>query len=152
MGTIFMKTYRVNVVIQNALKGIRMVRADFKTQPSVDRRFRPVPAGFCCSKQWQLPVNGRNRRSTGGWVLKPPLSNVYLLNIYKQFTLNTTRSTMTMRMMLLIMWRRRRVGGRRRIGKWILTNLCLFVCVFSSLFFNRRNIVESYQIVNLFVG
>ena len=25
MGTIFMKTYRVNLVIKNALKGIRMV-------------------------------------------------------------------------------------------------------------------------------
>ena len=50
------------------------VRDGFKTQPPVDRRFRPVPPGFYCSKQWQPPRTGRNRRSTGGWVLKPPLS------------------------------------------------------------------------------
>ena len=34
------------------------------------------PAGFYCSKQWQAPGTGRNRRSTGGWVLKPPLHGV----------------------------------------------------------------------------
>ena len=50
------------------------IRDGFKTQPPVDRRFRPVPPGFYCSKQWQPPGTGRNRRSTGGWVLKPPLS------------------------------------------------------------------------------
>ena len=51
----------------------KMIRDGFKTQPPVDRRFRPVPPGFYCSKQWQPPGNGRNRRLTGGWVLKPPL-------------------------------------------------------------------------------
>ena len=51
-----------------------VIRDGFKTQPPVDRRFRPVPPSFCCSKQWQPPGTGRNRRSTGGWVLKPPLS------------------------------------------------------------------------------
>ena len=49
------------------------VRDGFKTQLPVDRRFRPVPAGFYCSKQWQLLGTGRNRRSTGSWVLKLPL-------------------------------------------------------------------------------
>ena len=39
-----------------------------------DRRFRPFPAGFYYSKQWQLPGTGQNRRSIGGWVLKPPLN------------------------------------------------------------------------------
>ena len=55
------------------------IRNGFKTQPSVDRRFRPVPPGSYCSKQWQPPGTGRNRWSTGGWVLKPPLS-VYCLD------------------------------------------------------------------------
>ena len=49
-------------------------RDDFKTQPPVDRWFCPVPPGFYCSKQWQPPWTGRNLRSTGGWVLKPPLT------------------------------------------------------------------------------
>ena len=49
------------------------VRDDFKTQPPVDCRFRPVLGGFYCSKQWQPLRTGRNRRSTGGWVLKSPL-------------------------------------------------------------------------------
>ena len=44
-----------------------------KTQPPVDRRFRPVPLGFYCSKHWQPPRTGRNLRSTGGLVLKSPL-------------------------------------------------------------------------------
>ena len=51
-----------------------MIRDGFKTLPPVDRRFCPVPPGLYCSKQWQPPGTGRNRRSTGGWVLKPPLS------------------------------------------------------------------------------
>ena len=51
-----------------------LLRDGFKTQPLVDRRFRPVPSGFYCSKQWQPPGTGRNRRSTSGWVLKSPLS------------------------------------------------------------------------------
>ena len=56
------------------------LRDGFKTQPPVDRRFSPVPAGFYCSKQWQPPGTGQNRRSTGGWVLKPPLKDMeYLL-------------------------------------------------------------------------
>ena len=52
------------------------LRDDFKTQPPVDRLFRPVPVptGFYCSKQWQPPGSGQNRRSTGGWVLKSPLT------------------------------------------------------------------------------
>ena len=50
------------------------LRDGFKTQPAVGRRFRPVPPGFYCCKQWQPPGTGRNRWSTGGWVLKPPLS------------------------------------------------------------------------------
>ena len=58
-----------NLVIKNYY----FVRDGFKTQPPVDRRFRPVPPCFYCSKQWQSPGTGRNRRSTGGWVLKPPL-------------------------------------------------------------------------------
>ena len=37
------------------------LRDGFKTQPLVDGR-------FC-----QPPGTGRNRRSTGGWILKPPL-------------------------------------------------------------------------------
>ena len=49
------------------------VRDNFKTQLPVDRRFRPVPAGFYCSKQRQPPGTVRNHRSTGGWVLKSPL-------------------------------------------------------------------------------
>ena len=53
---------------------ISFVRDGFKTQPPGDRWFRPVLAGFYCSKQWQPPRTGRNRRSTGGWVLKPPLN------------------------------------------------------------------------------
>ena len=47
-------------------------RDGFKTQPPIDRRFHPVPAGFYCSKQWQPPRTGRNRRSTGGWVWSRP--------------------------------------------------------------------------------
>ena len=42
-------------------------------------RFR---SGFHCSKQWQPPRTGRNRRSTGGWVLKPPLSAWLLIVVY----------------------------------------------------------------------
>ena len=59
------------------------VRDGFKTQPPVDRRFRPVPPGFYCTKQWQPPGTGRNHRSTVGWVLKPPL-NVYTTNINRE--------------------------------------------------------------------
>ena len=39
---------------------VNRVRGGFKTQPPVDRRFRPVPPGFYCSKQWQPPGTGRN--------------------------------------------------------------------------------------------
>ena len=61
------------------------VRDGFKPQPPVDRWFRPVPPGFYCCKQWQPPWTRRNRRSTGGWVLKPPLmdqncQNIVLIN------------------------------------------------------------------------
>ena len=52
---------------------IGLLRDGFKTQPAVDRRFHPVPRGYCCSKQWQPPRTGWNRWSTAGWVLKPPL-------------------------------------------------------------------------------
>ena len=52
---------------------LTFLRDGFKTQPPVDRRFRPVPPGFYCSKQWQPARTGGSRRSTGGWVLKPPL-------------------------------------------------------------------------------
>ena len=52
----------------------KLLGAASKPQPPVDRRFRPVPPGFYCSKQWQPPGTRQNRRSTGGWVLKPPLS------------------------------------------------------------------------------
>ena len=54
-----------------------VARGGFKTQPPVDRRFRPVPPGCYCSKQWQPQGTGRNRQSTGGWVLKPPLGKIY---------------------------------------------------------------------------
>ena len=37
-----------------------------------------VPPGFYCSEQWQPPGTGRNRRSTGGWVLKPPLTQLLI--------------------------------------------------------------------------
>ena len=57
------------------LKSCTTLRDDFKTQPPVDRRFRPVPGGFYCLEQKQPPGTGRNRRSTGGWVLKPPLTD-----------------------------------------------------------------------------
>ena len=40
-----------------------MLRDGFKTQPPVDRRFRPVPPSFYCYKQWQPPGTGRNHRS-----------------------------------------------------------------------------------------
>ena len=62
------------------LNDAKHLRDDFKTQPPVDRRFRPVRAGSYCSKQWQPPRTGRNRRSTGGWVLKPPLTAVQQKN------------------------------------------------------------------------
>ena len=63
---------------QNRLVHYQFVRDGFKTQPPVDRQFRPVPASFYCSKQWQPPGTGRNRWSTGGWVLKPPLTDYSL--------------------------------------------------------------------------
>ena len=51
-----------------------IVRDGFKTQPPVDRWFRPVQARFSIVlKVMTTPGIGRNRRSTGGWVLKPPL-------------------------------------------------------------------------------
>ena len=31
-----------------------LIRDDFKTQPLLDRWFCPLPAGFYCSKQWQM--------------------------------------------------------------------------------------------------
>ena len=65
-------TYILNLVLHFTLIKYQL-RDGFKTQPPVDRRFRPVSPGFHCSKQWQPPGTGRNRRSTGGWVLKPPL-------------------------------------------------------------------------------
>ena len=58
-----------------------VLRDDFKTQPPVDWRFHPVPGVFYCSKQWQPPGTRRNRRSTGGWVLKPPLRTVIALKL-----------------------------------------------------------------------
>ena len=58
----------------------KWLRDGFKTQPPVDRGFRPVPPSFYCSKQWQLPGTGRNRRSTGGWVLKSPLIWIFKSN------------------------------------------------------------------------
>ena len=38
-----------------------LIRDDFKTQPPVDQRFCPVPAGFYCFKQWQLPRTRWNK-------------------------------------------------------------------------------------------
>ena len=58
---------------------LKSVRGDFKTQPPADRRFCSFPPGFYCSKQWQPSWTGRNRRSTGGWVLKPPLTNKQII-------------------------------------------------------------------------
>ena len=54
------------------------LRDDFKTQPSVDRRFHPGPAGFYCSKQWQPPRTGQNCWSTSCWVLQSTLTKIYL--------------------------------------------------------------------------
>ena len=68
----FIQINRINLLIRKEQQH-GFVRDGFKTQPPVDRWFRPVPAGFYCSKQWQPPVTGRNCRSTGGWVLKPPV-------------------------------------------------------------------------------
>ena len=51
------------------------LRGGFKTQPPVDRRFRPVPRGCHCLEQYKPGGTGRNRQSTGGWVVKPPLNN-----------------------------------------------------------------------------
>ena len=48
----------------------------FKTQPSVDRRFRLVSRGFYHSNQWEPPETGRNRRLTTGWILKSFLNHV----------------------------------------------------------------------------
>ena len=42
--------------------------------------FRPVPGGFYCFKQWQLPGTGRNPRSTADWVMKSP-QPIYTLKI-----------------------------------------------------------------------
>ena len=36
---------------QHAQVKVTRLRDGFKTQPPVDRRFRPVPPGFYCSKQ-----------------------------------------------------------------------------------------------------
>ena len=44
-------------------------RDNFKIQ----LQFCPVPASFYRAKQWQPPGTGRNRRSTGGWILRSPL-------------------------------------------------------------------------------
>ena len=66
---------------------VQLFRGGFKTQPPVDRRFRPVPPGFYCSELWQPPRTGRNRRSTGGWVLKPPLTNNVLTELRFQIPL-----------------------------------------------------------------
>ena len=50
-----------------------ILRGGFKTQPPVDRRFRPVPGG-CHRLELKKPGGtGRNRRSTGGWDLKTSL-------------------------------------------------------------------------------
>ena len=54
----------------------KLFRGGFKTQPPVDRRFRPVPGGCHCLEQLKPGGTGRNRRSTGGWVLKPSLTNM----------------------------------------------------------------------------
>ena len=52
----------VYVVVTYFRIGLNALRYDFKTQPLVDRWFRLVLAGFYCSKQWQPPRTGRNRR------------------------------------------------------------------------------------------
>ena len=57
-------------------------RGGFKTQPPVDRRFRPVPGGCHCLEQKKPGGTGRNRRSTGGWVLKPSLSHLIVFDIF----------------------------------------------------------------------
>ena len=47
---------------------------NFKTKPPVDPWFRPILAGFYCSKKWQPPRTGQNLWSTSSWVLKSPLT------------------------------------------------------------------------------
>ena len=51
----------------------QMKRDDFTPQLPVDQPFYPIPAGSCCSKQWQPLRTRRNRLSTGSLVLKSPL-------------------------------------------------------------------------------
>ena len=81
---------------QLILVGINFFRDCFKTQPPVDPRFCPVPVGFYSSKQWQPPGTGRNRRSTGGWILKPSLSlfiiTFHILRLFIFFFKNTLRT------------------------------------------------------------
>ena len=50
-----------------------LVRGDFKTQPPVDWGSRPVLGGCHCLEQKKPAGTGRNRWSTGGWVLKSSL-------------------------------------------------------------------------------
>ena len=69
----FSDYFQPNKFLNEILK--HYLRDDFRTQPLVNRRFRPVPGGFYCSKQWQPTGTRLNRRSTGGWVLKPPLDD-----------------------------------------------------------------------------
>ena len=69
----------INYVNHLTRKYAIKLRDGFKTQPPVDRRFRPVPTSSYCSKQWKPPGTGRNRRSTGGWVLKSHLTSAIVL-------------------------------------------------------------------------
>ena len=51
----------------------------FKTQPPVDHRFRPVPAGFCFSKQWNRPEpEGTAGQPAVGFWSRPSLRRVKL--------------------------------------------------------------------------
>ena len=78
------------------------LRAGFKTQPLVNRRFRPVTAGFYCSKQGQPPRTGRNRRSTGGWVLKPPLNLLHSVEVILNLITNSNTSTVVNKTVVFI--------------------------------------------------
>ena len=47
-------------------KMLYYVRGHFKTQPAVDCPEPPVPAGCCCSEQWQPHRTAGSMQSTAG--------------------------------------------------------------------------------------
>ena len=61
---------------------IQCLRDDFKTQTPVDLQFRPVPGIYHCLEQWKPARTERNRRPTGGWVLKPSLSKMFRSDLF----------------------------------------------------------------------